>query len=135
MQTILWRLWTFYQLFIAAAVRRTRTTKKGQMMKCFAPSELLARIALRLQSAVDSLHGGIFRQLACPVDNRLWPFGVILIHQRRGTDFLFTALMANHADQVRPAELEILFLAKFVELLQVNTCHGPPPSVSWPTAT
>jgi hypothetical protein len=53
--------------------------------------------------------------------------GVVLIGERRGTDLLFAALLANNVNQIGAAELEIVFVAELMELLQVNACHASPP--------
>jgi hypothetical protein len=41
-------------------------------------------------------------------------FGIVLIRQRGRTHFLFAALIAHDADQIRAAKLQIVFCAKFV---------------------
>jgi hypothetical protein len=50
--------------------------------------------------------------------------GVVFIGQDRWADFVFAALLANHADQFAAADLQIVILAKLVELLQVDAGHG-----------
>jgi len=60
---------------------------------------------------------------------------IVLIRQDGWTYFLFATLIANHADQIRATEFQIVFLTKLVKLAQVNASHGVSPSVMWPTET
>jgi hypothetical protein len=51
---------------------------------------------------------------------------IALIHQRGRAYFVRATLIADDADQIGAAELQIVFLAESVELLQVNTRHDSP---------
>jgi hypothetical protein len=52
--------------------------------------------------------------------------GIVLSHQRGRAYVVRAALIADHVDQIGAAELQIVFLAEFVKLLQVNTRHNSP---------
>jgi hypothetical protein len=52
--------------------------------------------------------------------------GIVLIQRHGRADFLLATLAADHPDQVGTAELQIVFLAKLEEVLQVNTRHTSP---------
>jgi hypothetical protein len=52
--------------------------------------------------------------------------GIVLIQRYGRTDILLATLTADHPDQIGTAELQIVFLAKFEELLQVNARHKSP---------
>jgi hypothetical protein len=55
---------------------------------------------------------------------------IVLSHQRGRAYVVRATLIADHVNQIGAAELQIVFLAEFVELLQVNTRHNSP-LVAW----
>lgn len=52
----------------------------------------------------------------------------VIGNQHRRADFLLAALLADDVDQVGTGKLQLAFLAKLHELLQVNTGHSKPNS-------
>ena len=49
---------------------------------------------------------------------------IAMIHQHRRANFLLAALLADEVDQIGSAQLDLVFAAKIVKLLEMDACHG-----------